>query len=103
TIGVGGDASASPLLARRLDTEQDEGVQAELLRAVGRLGAGDALEVLAKWAEPGGRLSRRTAFVRAAAVEGLAHVAGREARALLELYRQDKDPAVKRAAEAALK
>lgn len=103
TIGVGGDASASPLLVRRLDTEQDEGVQAELLRGVGKLGASDALEVLAKWAEPGGRLSRRTAFVRAAAVEGLAHMAGREARALLELYRQDKDPAVKRAAEAALK
>jgi HEAT repeat protein len=103
TIGVGGDVTASQLLVRRLDSEEDEGVQAELLRAIGKLGAREALEVLAKWAEPGGRFHKRTAFVRAAAVEGLSHVAGGEARALLELYRQDKDPAVKRAAEAALK
>jgi HEAT repeat protein len=103
TIGVSGDVSASPLLIRRLDGEEDEGVQAELLRGIGRLGSRDALEVLAKWAEPGGRFHRRTPFVRAAAVEGLSHVAGNEARALLELYRQDKEPAVKRAAEAALK
>ena len=49
-------------------------------------------------------LERRiVAFVRAAAVEGLAHLSAGEARALLELYRQDKEPAVKRAAEAALK
>jgi HEAT repeat protein len=103
TIGVGGDAAASPIVVRRLDVEEDEGVQAELLRAIGKLGAKEALEVLAKWAEPGGRLSRRTPFVRAAAVEGLSHLSAREARALLELYRQDKEPAVKRAAEAALK
>lgn len=103
TIAVGGDQSASPLLVRRLDAEEDEGVQAELLRAIGKLGAKEALEVLAKWAEPGGRLSRRTAFVRGAAVEGLAHLPGGEARALLELYRQDNEPAVKRAAEVALK
>ena len=102
-IGVGGDATVTQLLVRRLDTEEDEGVQAELLRSIGKLGAREALEVLAKWAEPGGRFHKRTAFVRAAAVEGLSHVARGEARALLELYRQDKDPAVKRAAEAALK
>ncbi|HEX9704207.1 MAG TPA: HEAT repeat domain-containing protein [Gemmatimonadales bacterium] len=103
TIGVGGDPSASPLLVRRLDSEEDEGVQAELLRSIGKLGTKEALEVLAKWAEPGGRMSRRTPFVRAAAVEGLSYLSAGEARALLELYRQDKEPAVKRAAEAALK
>jgi HEAT repeat protein len=103
TIGVGGDPSAGPLLARRLDGEADEGVQAELLRAIGKLGGAEALEVLVRWAEPGGRLSRRTPFVRTAAIEGLAHLQAGEARALLELYRQDKDPAVRRAAEVATK
>ena len=59
-------------------------------------------EVSAHAAEPGGR-PRRTSFVRAAAVEGLGLLSAGEARALLALYRQDKDPAVKRAADAALK
>lgn len=103
TIGVGGDVSAGPLLVRRLGVEEHDGVQAELLRALGRLGGNEALEVLARWAEPGGRPTRRPPLVRAAAVEGLAHLAAGEARALLELYRQDKEPAVKRAAEAGLK
>src|SRR2546427_9197700 len=46
--------------SRRLDQEPDEGVQAELLRAIGRLGAKEALEVLARHAEPGGRVNRRS-------------------------------------------
>jgi HEAT repeat protein len=103
TVGVGGDQSASPLLVRRLEIEEDEGVLAELLNAIGKLGAKEALEVLTKWAEPGGRLTQRTPFVRAAAVDAIARLPARDARALLELYRQDKDPAVRRAAEAALK
>jgi HEAT repeat protein len=101
-IGVMGDPAASTVLVRRLDLEPDEGVQAEILRAVGRLGAPEALEVLAKWAEAGGR-PRRTAFVRAAAIEALGRLPKSEARALIELYRQDKDPAVKRAADAVLR
>ena len=98
-IGVAGDGAAMTVLARRLELEEDEGVQAEILRAVGRLGGRESLDLLAKWAEPGGR-PRRTAFVRAAAVAGIALLPGRDAQALIELYRQDKDPAVKRAADA---
>jgi HEAT repeat protein len=41
--------------------------------------------------------------VRAAAVEGLARLDRPEARALLELYARDKEPTVKRAAEASLR
>src|SRR2546427_581124 len=89
--------------SRRLDQEPDEGVQAELLRAIGRLGAKEALEVLARHAEPGGRVNRRSPMVRAAAVEALRHIARPEARGLLELYSKDKEPAVRKAAEAALK
>ena len=102
-IAAGGDPAASTVLIRRLEQEQDEGVLAELLRAIGRLGALEALEVLARYAEPGGMRHRRNATVRAAAVEGLRHIARPEARGLLELYSKDKEPAVRKAAEAALR
>src|SRR5213079_1927815 len=102
-VAAGGDPTSSTVLIRRVEQEPDEGVQAELLRAIGRLGAREALEVLARFAEPGGMMHRRSATVRAAAVEGLRHIARPEARGLLELYSKDKEPAVRKAAEAALK
>ena len=98
-IGTG----ATTVLVRRLEQEDDDGVLAELLRALGRLGSREALEVLAKHAEPGGVLKRRSPMVRAAAVEGLARMPSREARALVELYTHDKELTVRRAAEAALR
>ena len=103
TIAAGGDPASSTVLIRRVEQEPDEGVQAELLRAIGRLGAKEALEVLARYAEPGGVMHRRSATVRAAAVDGLRHITRPEARGLLELYSKDKEPAVRKAAEAALK
>jgi HEAT repeat protein len=102
-IAVAGDGAATTVLVRRLEQEGDEGVLAELLRAIARLGAPEALETLAKYAEPGGMLKRRSPTVRAAAVEGLARITSREARGLLELYTHDKEPAVRRAAEAAVR
>jgi HEAT repeat protein len=101
-IAAAGDVGATTVLVRRLEQEGDEGVLAALLKAVGQLGAKEALEVLARFAEPGGR-PRRTPFVRAAAIEGLARLDRTEARALLELYSRDKEPTVKRAAEASLR
>lgn len=102
-VAAGGDPASSTVLIRRVDQEPDEGVQAELLRAIGRLGAKEALEVLARFAEPGGMMKRRSPTVRAAAVDGLRHLTRPEARGLLELYSKDKEPAVRKAAEAALK
>ncbi|HYT03348.1 MAG TPA: HEAT repeat domain-containing protein [Gemmatimonadales bacterium] len=102
-IAAGGDPASSTVLIRRLDQEPDEGVQAELLRAIGRLGAREALEVLAKHAEPGGARTRRSPALRAAAVDALRNIARPEARGLLELYSKDKELAVRKAAEAALK
>lgn len=102
-IAVAGDLAATTVLARRLEQEEDEGVLAELLRAIGRLGAPEALETLAKYAEPGGMLKRRSPTVRAAAVEGLSRITSREARGLLELYTHDKEPTVRRAAEVAVR
>jgi HEAT repeat protein len=101
-IAAAGDVGATTVLVRRLEQEKDEGVLAALLKAIGQLGAKEALEVLAKYAEPGGK-PRRTPFVRAAAIEGLARLDRIEAKALLELYSRDKEPTVKRAAEASLR
>ena len=101
-IAAAGDVGATTVLVRRLEQEKDEGVLAALLKAIGQLGAKEALEVLAKYAEPGGK-PRRTPFVRAAAIEGLASLDRMEAKALLELYARDKEPTVKRAAEASLR
>jgi len=101
-VAAAGDVGATTVLVRRLEQEKDEGVLAALLKAIGHLGAPEALEVLAKFAEPGGR-PRRTPFVRAAAIEGLAELDRVEAKALLELYARDKEPTVKRAAEASLR
>jgi HEAT repeat protein len=101
TIAAAGDQSATTVLVRRLEQEKDEGVLAALLKAIGQLGATEALDVLARFAEPGGK-PRRTPFVRAAAIEGLARLDRMEAKALLELYARDKEPTVKRAAEASL-
>ena len=101
-IAAAGDAGASTVLIRRLEQEKDEGVLAALLKAIGHLGAPEALEVLARFAEPGGK-PRRTPFLRAAAIEGLAELDRVEAKALLELYSRDKETTVKRAAEASLR
>src|SRR6266480_4666329 len=102
-VAAAGDPTSSTVLVRRVEQEADEGVQAELLRAIGRLGAREALDVLARYAEPGGVMHRRSATVRAAAVDGLRHIARPEARGLLELYSKDKEPTVRKAAEAGLK
>jgi HEAT repeat protein len=101
-IAAAGDVGASTVLIRRLEQEKDEGVLAALLKAIGHLGAQEALEVLARFAEPGGK-PRRTPFLRAAAIEGLAELDRVEAKALLELYSRDKETTVKRAAEASLR
>ena len=102
-IGVGGEAASTTVLVRRLEQEEDEGVQAELLRAIGRLGAREALKILARFADPGAAQQRRSPLVRAAAIEAIAHLGLPEARALLELYSRDKEPAVRKAAELALR
>jgi hypothetical protein len=101
-IGVAGDPGATTVLVRRLEQEEDEGVLAELLFAIGRLAAPEAINVLATYADPGGGGPRHTPHLRAAAIEALGYLRRPEARALLELYRQDKERTVARAAQAAL-
>src|SRR5256712_659089 len=99
-VAAAGDPTSSTVLIRRVEQEPDEGVQAELLRAIGRLGARDALDVLARYAEPGGMMHRRSVTGRAAAGGGLRHIARPQARGLLEIYSHDQEPAVRKAADA---
>ncbi len=102
-VAAAGDPTAAAVLGRRVGDEQDEGVQAEMLLGIGRLGGSEALAVLARFAQSGGLLRRRSAAVRSAAVAALGMLPGGEARALVERYAHDKEPAVRRAAEAALR
>jgi hypothetical protein len=101
-VAAAGDVSAVEVLIRRADAEEDEGVLAEVLRAIGRLGGPDALDALTRFAQPGALLRRRTPFVRSAAVSALGQLPGPEARALVEHYSHDREPAVRRAAQAAM-
>ena len=105
-LGVVVDALSGPALGalvprlanagRRL---RDARTLAALAHALGRIGTGQAVGVLARWAaRPGWRFwSRRTA-ARIAAVEGLRIAAGPEAVRILEGLSRDADPAVRRAA-----
>src|SRR5207237_7962118 len=100
--GTPASPSSSLVRTRRVEQEPDQGGRAELLRAIGQLGAKEALETLARFAEPGGMMHRRSATVRAEAVEGLLHISRPEARGLLELCSKDKEPAVDKPADAAI-
>ena len=101
-VAAAGDLSAVEVLVRRADEEEDEVTLAEVLGAIGRLGGPGSLDALTRFAQPGTMLRRRSPFVRSAAVAALAQVPGPEARALLEHYTHDREPAVRRAAQAAM-
>src|SRR3989449_2341602 len=102
-VAAAGDPTSSTVLVRRGEQEADEGGQAEVLRASCRLGGPDARDGLTRYGGTGGVMHRRSAMVRAAAVDALGHIVRPEARGLLELYSKDKEPAVRKAAEAGLK
>ena len=101
-VAAAGDLSAVEVLVRRADEEDDEGTLAAVLRAIGTLGGPGALDALTRFAQPGTVLRRRSPFVRSAAVTALAQLPGPEARALLDHYTHDREPAVRRAAQAAM-
>ncbi len=101
---VGGPTSrplAMPLAAFA-EQEEDPGVVREFYHALGRIGTPDALQALAKAAQPGGRLlSRRPAGPRVAAIEGLRLAGSGAARAILQTLATDGDRTVREAAAAA--
>lgn len=95
-------ALAMPLAAM-CETEEKEDVLREYYRALGRIGSGEAVQALARAAEPGGKvLNRKAVALRLAAVDGL-RLAGDAAAAALQLLVNDGDKAVRDAAQKALK
>src|SRR5438552_4402866 len=103
-LGVGGrkSALAMPLVAA-MEEEEDEGVERELILALGRIGSASAVQALIKFAQPGGRLfGRRPAALRAMAVEALRLAATPAAIGTLEGLTDDGDKEVRAAAHSAL-
>ncbi|HUC41958.1 MAG TPA: HEAT repeat domain-containing protein, partial [Gemmatimonadales bacterium] len=103
-IGVGPKSSAlaMPLVAA-MEEEEDEGVERELILALGRIGSPSAVQALIKFAQPGGRLfGRKPAGLRAAAVEALRVAATPAAIGTLEGLTDDGDKQVRAAAQSAL-
>lgn len=102
---IGGHKSralAMPLVALA-EQEQDVDVLREYYRALGRIGTPDAVQALAKAAQPGGRLlGRRPSGPRVAAVDGLRIAGGQAAAAALQGLAADGDKAVRELARRAL-
>ena len=102
---IGGRAHRG--LAMTLAVRADEETHPEVLRetylALGRIGTSEAVQALARAAEPGGKLfNRKSTAPRLGAVEGLAQVAGSAAGAVLRRLASDPDREVRAAAERAL-
>jgi len=94
--------SLGPAMIRRLDEETVADVQRELLAALGRVASPEALQALARAAEPGGRLlKRKPAAYRLAAVQAL-HTAGPSAANHLKKLLEDDDKEIQAAARKAL-
>ena len=95
--GLTSRALAMPLVAFA-EQEEELDVLREYYRALGRIGTSEAVQALAKAAEPGGRLlSRRPAANRVAAVEGLRLAGGAAAAAALNNLARDGDKTVREA------
>src|SRR5216117_1873880 len=104
-LGVGGKKSsalAMPLVVA-MEEEEDEGVERELMLALGRIGSSAAVQALIKFAQPGGRLfGRKPAALRATAVEALRLAATPAAVGTLEGLTDDGDKQVRSATQSAL-
>src|SRR6266571_2193085 len=102
-LGLSGSPGVAELLIR-LTRHADERVREAALLGLAELG-GREISRPAMPALKDESVLVRTAAARAvaAAVEGLARLDRLEAKALLELYARDKEPTVKRAAEASLR
>ncbi|MBA3671705.1 MAG: HEAT repeat domain-containing protein, partial [Gemmatimonadaceae bacterium] len=90
-------------LLRALDLEKDDEVQAAFLLALGRLASTEAVQRLARTAEPErGLFKRKTTALRVAAVQGLAEARTPDAQQALRSLSDDRDEDVRTAAVFAL-
>lgn len=98
-IGGRGLGTLAMPLVNAAAEEQDPEVQSEYYRALGRIGTPEAVRVLVKLAEPGGRLlGRRPSAPRLAAVEGLGLAGGKLAEDALKELSDDRSGDVREAA-----
>jgi hypothetical protein len=87
-----------------LDDESRADLVREYLLALGRMKSSEAVKVLSKAAEPGGKLfGRKPLSTRFAAVEALGLMSNQAARAALEGLRKDADASVREAVEKELR
>lgn len=103
--GIGGEWARGLVMsiAVRLPEEAHADVLREMHLALGRVGTPEAVQVLRGAAAPAkGLLSRKSAAVRLAAVEGLALASGAAAAGALQDLLADADAEVRAAAERAL-
>ena len=101
-----GGADAKPLVALLVGVAEAESkpeLVREYYKALGRIGAPEAVAALAKAAEPGGKLrGRKPAAFRVAALEGLRLAGNEAALRALEALAQDGDKGVREAVRVAL-
>src|SRR5688500_4402193 len=98
-----GERTSATTLVRALENEEEEDVQFAILAALGKVATQDAVNRLAKAAEPDGVLFRRksTAY-RVAAVRALGESRTPVAAAALRTLLNDRDRDVREAVKAAL-
>src|SRR5207247_480993 len=96
------DRALEPLQGKLAD--KDPQVVAAAAEFVGLTGSPQAVALLIPLLRHPSEFAREAALlVLAEAVDGLRHIMRPEARGLLELYSKDKEPAVRKAAETALR
>ena len=97
------DGRTSSTLIRAIEEEQDGDVQIAMIAALGRVGTADAVQKLAKLAQPDGRLFKKKATnVRVAAVQALGEARTPAAVNALKELAADKDKEVRDTASRAL-
>jgi hypothetical protein len=98
-LGAVRNPRAVPWLIEALDKEQDQDVQMAMLSALGRMPTEDAVARLARAAEPGGMLLRKSTAVRLHAVEALAEAGTQSALAVLRTLVNDRERDVREAVD----
>jgi len=101
-IGSSQQGRAVPWLIEALDRESDPEVQGALLLALGKAATEDAVARLIRAAEPGGFLLRKAQGLRLRAIEALVAAGTSAATAAIGDLRQDRDSAVREAAQQAM-
>jgi HEAT repeat protein len=93
-----------PALGRLVEEENQADVQREMLHALGRIGSPEAIETLIRASQPARGLFKKKALgLRVEAIEGLRLAGGPAAIAALQDLEKDKEEAIRKAANQALK